>query len=57
MVGRAIQFWLAARLATLKIEVDNCAGAFYTDGRRKIYQPSWLAVNVQEVKKTTEGIC
>jgi hypothetical protein len=50
-------FWLAARLATLKNEVDNCAGAFYTDGRRKIDQPGRLAVNVQEVKKATEGIC
>jgi hypothetical protein len=57
VAGRVIEFWLAERLATLKNEVDNYAGAFYTHGRRKIYQPSWLAVNVQEVKKTTEGIC
>ena len=57
MAGRAIEFGLAERLATLKNQVDNRVDAFYTDATEAGFGRVWLAVNVHEVKKTTDGIC
>jgi hypothetical protein len=57
MAGRAIEFGLLKRFGTLKNQVDNRAGVFYTPGGWPHFRKEWLAVNVHGVQKTTEGIC